>query len=280
MDFSTINFHKIKKYTKYIIRILSLIFAVICLICGMVPFLFYFHLNPGNIALILYATLILFVLLFDVENLKKEKYKKVFKIGKRAIVIFLTICFLIGLFISIFMIKYAFFNEPAINSEMQGTVVVLGCKINGDEPSKVLKGRLDKAYEYLNLNKDAVVIVSGGQNWDESVSESYVMKKYLEAKGIASERIYEEDKSTNTDENIMFSGEIIRKNNLPETMYIITDSFHSYRSYLFAEKNGYKAKNISADIYLPFLGEYWVRDILGVLHMKLAPNWELDIQNL
>ena len=91
MDFSTINFQKIKKYTIYIIKILSFIFAVICLICGIVPIVFYFHLNPGNIALILYAVRILSVLFFDVENVKKEKYKKVFKIGKRAITISLII---------------------------------------------------------------------------------------------------------------------------------------------------------------------------------------------
>lgn len=245
--------------------------------CGIVPLVAFGHLNPGNISLLMYAVL-LFAVLF-LPKTKKLKLNKFIVITKKAISFFLALCFLVGAFVSVFMIKHAFFNEPQESSESSGTVVVLGCKIINKRPSLTLKGRLDAAYEYLYEHQDAIAIVSGGQGWDEETSEASVMKEYLVDKGIEEHRILMEEKSVNTDENIKFSGDIIKENNLPQTMYIVTDTFHSYRGFLFAEKNGYEAKNISSDIYWPLFGEYWVRDILGVLHMQLTPNWNLDIQN-
>lgn len=268
MDFSRIKVENIKIYALLVFRWLCIVFAVLCLLCGIIPLVFFGHINPGNISLVLYGILLLTLL-----------FVKFHKIAKRILAAFLGVCFITGAFVSVFMIKYAFFNEPTDISASSGTVVVLGCKINGEQPSISLAGRLDAACEFLKKHKDNVVVVSGGQGWDEEISEAYVMKKYLVEKGIDEERIFMEEKSVNTDENIKFSGEIIKANGLSETMYIVTDTFHSYRGFLFAEKNGYKAKNISADIFWPLFGEYWVRDILGVLHMKLTPNWDLDIQN-
>ena len=279
MDFSRIEFTKIKKYTVLIFKIFCWFFMALCLFFGVVPLVIFGHLNPGNISLLLYAFLLFFVLFFKGKRIKKIKLKKLLLILKKTIAVFLILCFVVGAFVSIFMMKYAFFNEPSVGTEFSGTVVVLGCKIINKRPSLTLKGRLDAAYEYLDKHKDVVAIVSGGQGWDEETSEASVMKKYLVDKGIEEHRIIMEEKAVNTDENIKFSGEIIKENNLPQTMYIVTDTFHSYRGFLFAEKNGYEAKNISSDIYWPLFGEYWVRDLLGVLHMKLTPNWELDIQN-
>lgn len=279
MEFSQIKFEKVKQYTNLVFRIFCYLFMALCLLCGLVPLVLFGHLNPGNISLILYAVLLFWVLSKKVLKTKNLKINKILKISKKVVAVFIALCFFVGAFISMFMIKYAFFNEPPEYSENGGTVVVLGCKIINKRPSLTLKGRLDAAYEYLDKNEDAVAIVSGGQGWDEETSEASVMKKYLVDRGIEECRIFMEEKAINTDENIKFSGDIIKENNLPQTMYIVTDTFHSYRGFLFAEKNGYEAKNISSDIYWPVFGEYWVRDILGVLHMKLTPNWDLNIQN-
>ena len=279
MDFSRIDFVEVKKYALKFFKMLCYFFAAICFLGGVIPLVFFGHINPGNISLILYGTLLLTLLFAKFHSIKRPKLKNFIVISKRILAGFLSICFITGAVVSVFMIKYAFFNEPTDVSASSGTVVVLGCKINGEEPSLTLKGRLDAACEYLIENPDVPVVVSGGKGWDEEISEASVMKKYLVENGINEERIYMEEKSENTDENIKFSGEIIKENALPETMYIVTDTFHSYRGFLFAEKNGYEAKNISADVYLPLIGEYWVRDILGILHMKLTPNWELDIKN-
>lgn len=262
-----------------IFKILCCFFSVLCLVCGIVPLVFFGHVNPGNISLIIYGMLLLFLLLIKPYSIRRKRLRKFFDISKKILIGLLAVCFITGAFVSAFMIKYAFFNNPADKSGDSGTVIVLGCKINGTTPSLTLAGRLDAAYKYLNEHPNSVAIVSGGQGWDEEVSEAFVMKNYLVERGIEETRIFMEEKSVNTDENIKFSGEIIKEKGLPKTMYIVTDTFHSFRGFLFAEKNGYAAKNISSDIFWPLFGEYWVRDILGVLHMKLTPNWDLNIQN-
>jgi uncharacterized SAM-binding protein YcdF (DUF218 family) len=164
--------------------------------------------------------------------------------------------------ISCFMVKAM--NDKPKNS--QTTVVVLGCQINGETPSRMLKRRLDAAYDYLLENDDVKVIVSGGQGSDEVTSEADVMRKYLLQKGIEDSRIYMENKSTSTEENLRFSKEIIEKEGLCEKITIVTDGFHQLRADILAKKQGIEARNISASTEKWLLPTYWIREIYGVAY--------------
>jgi uncharacterized SAM-binding protein YcdF (DUF218 family) len=164
--------------------------------------------------------------------------------------------------ISCFMVKAM--NDKPKNS--QTTVVVLGCQINGETPSRMLKRRLDAAYDYLSENGDVKVIVSGGQGSDEVTSEADVMRKYLLQKGIEDSRIYMENKSTSTEENLRFSKEIIEKEGLCEKITIVTDGFHQLRADILAKKQGIEARNISASTEKWLLPTYWIREIYGVAY--------------
>ena len=131
------------------------------------------------------------------------------KLGK-CILVIITSLVTIGVsyvvVISGFMIAAAL-KAPNENS----TVIVLGCKVNGKNPSLMLSKRLEAAYEYLNENKNAVCIVSGGKGSNEEISEAQCMYNYLTEKGIASDRIIMEDESTTTSENLEFSKKIIEE---------------------------------------------------------------------
>lgn len=267
------DFSRIKRILLLTGKILCIVFAAFCLLCGMVPLVFFGHLNAGNITLLCYGLLLLCAIFIRGVRRNARLLPRLLYWARLVLAGILAVCFLTGAVISCFMIRYAFYNEPpAADGDGGGTVIVLGCQIYGETPSVSLKGRLDAAYAYLVAHGDCAVIVAGGQGEDEAVSEAYAMQKYLVEHGISAERIYLEDRSVNTDENIRFSGALIREKNLPQAMYIVTDTFHCYRAYLFAERYGYEAYNLSADIYWPLLGEYWVRDLLGVLHMKLLSN--------
>ena len=74
--------------------------------------------------------------------------------------------------------NYFAYGRPA-PKQGAATVVVLGCKVNGDQPSLMLRRRLECALEYLRANEQAVCVVSGGQGSNESYSEAYVMEKFL-----------------------------------------------------------------------------------------------------
>ena len=146
------------------------------------------------------------------------------------------------------------------------TVVVLGCKVNGEAPSRMLKSRLDCAADYLLENPTARCVVSGGQGEKEVVTEAQVMFEYLMGKGISPERIYMEEQSTNTAETIQFSHMIFEKEALGDTVVIVTDGFHQFRAALLARQEGLKPYAVSAPTVWYLLPTYYVRELFALMN--------------
>lgn len=249
---------------KRFLKITAQVIGALFLLCGVFPLCMFGHLNSGNGALILFGLLSLALATYW-ERLSKIQWVK---ISRNILAGFLLVCFICAFIISAIMMWFGYFNTPP--KGVQGTVVVLGCEIHGAKPSQVLKTRLDAAADYLKKHLDTPVVVAGGVGDDETYSEAYVMRKYLIEKGIDATRIYCEDRSRDTEENIVFTAEIIRANNLPETIFIATDGFHEFRGYLHGRENGLKAYALPVRAFtlatFSMQPEYWVREILGVLH--------------
>ena len=162
--------------------------------------------------------------------------------------------------LSVLMYK-AMNNEP----EKPEVIVVLGCKVRSETPTRMLRRRLDTAYEQLKKYPDCICIVSGGQGSNEVVSEAYAMNKYLVEKGISQDRIIMEDKSTSTYENLKFSFEKLDDMGHSRDVTIVTDGFHQYRASLIAKSlEGGKITAYSADTEARYLPTYWVREWLGL----------------
>jgi len=143
-------------------------------------------------------------------------------------------------------------------------VIVLGCKINGEAPSKMLRQRLDTAENYLKENPDIICIVSGGQGGDEIIPEAVAMKNYLVAKGIGEDRILVENKSKSTLENLKFSKKLMDENKLGNNVTIITDGYHQFRAGMLASEAGFVSNAVSAKTELYLLPTYWVREWFGI----------------
>ena len=110
-------------------------------------------------------------------------------------------------------------------------VVVLGAQVQGDEPSLTLKKRLDKTLEFMQEHPDRTVIVSGGQGPDEAHTEASVMARYLIEHGADASRIIEEDKASNTRENLLFSAKLAEAAGLDTSrVLIVTSDFHMCRA--------------------------------------------------
>ena len=146
------------------------------------------------------------------------------------------------------------------------TLIVLGCKVNGENPSLMLTERLDAAYEYLVEHEDVICILSGGKGDDEDISEAECMYRYLVDKGISAERLIKEDKSTSTRENLAFSKEIIEEYNFSTNITIVTNEFHQYRARRVAEKLGFNVSAISGKTAWWLFPTYYVRELYGVLY--------------
>ncbi|MDO5291488.1 MAG: YdcF family protein [bacterium] len=157
-------------------------------------------------------------------------------------------------------------DEPA---EEVDYVIVLGAKVDGTRVMKSLARRLDTAYEYLNEHSNTKVIVSGGQGPGEDITEASAMEAYLVEKGLDSNRIIKEDASTNTDENIQFSRNIIQDDT--KSVAIVTNSFHLYRAMRIASKQGLvNVSGIAAPTDKILAVSYYTREGLAVLKYKLT----------
>ena len=146
-------------------------------------------------------------------------------------------------------------------------VIVLGAGVNGTTPSMILSERGSRAYTYLSENPDVICIVSGGQGPGEDITEAQCMFDHLTARGIAAERIWLEDKSTSTRENIRFSLEVIeaKTGSRPETAAIISNEFHLFRAGLMAGEQGLEAIGVPAKTtWLSLRINYFLREIAGV----------------
>ncbi len=106
-------------------------------------------------------------------------------------------------------------------------VVVFGCHTDGYTPGPTLKLRLDEAAQLLAALPEAICVVSGGQGSNETVAEADSMKAYLEDRGIDGARIYTEDESHSTSENIRFTKELLEENSLaPDRVIGVSTAFH------------------------------------------------------
>ena len=143
-------------------------------------------------------------------------------------------------------------------------VIVLGCKVKGTRPSRILQERLDAADAYLSTHSEAFCVLSGGQGADEEISEASCMYAYLREKGIEENRLILEDRSTSTAENMAFSRQIFEARGMGEKAVIITSEFHEYRARMLAEACGFTTYAYGASTDLLYFPTYFLREVLGV----------------
>jgi uncharacterized SAM-binding protein YcdF (DUF218 family) len=146
---------------------------------------------------------------------------------------FLFILLLIALAIEIPIIAVGYLAQPLASD----TIIVLGAKLIGQEPSIILRLRLDEAIKLYREGYASTIIVSGAQGEDEEVSEAASMKNYLINHGISAEHILVEDKSFNTYQNLTNSHKIMQENNL-KTAIIVSNASHIRRSLIVAQNLG------------------------------------------
>lgn len=158
--------------------------------------------------------------------------------------------------------------EPEKNMDF---IIILGCSLRKDgTPTPLLKSRIDRAVKFYEeqkqlTGKEAVFVTSGGQGTDEAVAESASMKRYLTEKGISPERIIEEDKSTNTLENMKFSKEKISAINPNAEIAFSTNKYHVFRSGLLAAGIDMRVTGIGASTKWYFWPNAAVREFAGLI---------------
>ena len=147
-------------------------------------------------------------------------------------------------------------------------IVVLGSGTPNGKPSPVLAARLDLALQQAARFPNAVVVVSGGVDFGETSSEAQIMGDYLRGKGLSAQRIVQEDKSTSTEENLLFSKPLLQQRGIsPEgPVQLVTSDFHTLRAGWIARKAGYpRAALAGAPTPLYVRYNAWLREYFAVL---------------
>ena len=152
-------------------------------------------------------------------------------------------------------------------------VIVLGCKVRGTVPSRMLSRRIRAAYEKLNADPALIAVVSGGKGDNEDISEAQCMFNELTRLGIPADRILMEDQSVSTSENLRFSKKLLDENSISGPLYIATDGYHELRAQILAKKEGLP-ECVPAAAYTSWylLPTYWVREWFGLAHAFVFGN--------
>ena len=172
-----------------------------------------------------------------------------------------------GLFIA--GISVAWFHGPV---EKEMTMVILGTDVKGDQPGDLLRLRLDKAIEYAEQVPDMPIIVSGKGRGEHT--EAAIMESYLVTHGVDPTRIIQEDRAQSTRENLLFSKEIAKNENLPEEFLIVTNGYHQLRAYIYAKEYGITTHALSAPTtwYMLFPLSERERFLIATEWLGLSPD--------
>lgn len=151
-------------------------------------------------------------------------------------------------------------------AQAPGTVIVLGCEVrHDDQPSLTLRSRIRAAYDYLSAHPEAVCVASGAIGTSGTITEAQCIRDTLVEMGISPDRIYLEEQSRSTRENLLFSAAIIAENHLDSRVALATDYYHQYRGQFFARQAGLTPFSSGCVSYWALEPGYWAREIVGVL---------------
>ena len=101
----------------------------------------------------------------------------------------IEICFFIGLVSFVFIEALIVQSTIKKHTEKSDYLVILGAGLSGKIPSIPLLQRLNASLEYIGINPNIKIVVSGGRGTDESITEAEAMKRFLIKHGVANEQI-------------------------------------------------------------------------------------------
>ncbi len=147
-------------------------------------------------------------------------------------------------------------------------LLILGCRVRGNEAEKTLRMRCEKAADYLKEYPETTAIACGGiVHDDQNISEAQAIKEILVSKGIEKERIIREDKSTTTVENFKNAKKIIESDGdiNDYRLALLSSDFHLMRASLIAKKAGLDCQTVSAPSPKKELAKNYIREFFAFI---------------
>ena len=136
-------------------------------------------------------------------------------------------------------------------------ILVLGCKVNGDSPSLMLRDRLSQGVGLYGIASDRILMT--GDHGRDGYDEVGVMKAYAEERGVPSRDIFEDHAGFSTYESMYRAKEVFRA----KKILIVTQQYHLHRALYIANQLGIEAYGVDSD-YHTYVGQF-IRDFREIL---------------
>ena len=119
----------------------------------------------------------------------------------------------------------------AAESELIKTdaAIVLGTKVIGDQPSPVLKERINHSIWLYENDYVEKIIFTGGKTDGADFAESEVSRDYALSMNVPAEDILIETQSMITEENFLYASEIAAEQEL-DSFLVVSDPLHMKRA--------------------------------------------------
>ena len=120
-------------------------------------------------------------------------------------------------------------------------IVVMGAAQWNGKPSPVLQGRLDHAVSLYGDGVAPLIVVTGGKQVGDAVTQGRSGYEYLRSKGIPDDAIKVEVEGTNSFEELSASALILSQAGVGDDVVIVTDPYHALRAGEIADEVGLHA---------------------------------------
>lgn len=127
--------------------------------------------------------------------------------------------------------------EPSDVGVGYDCILVLGCQVNGDAPSDMLRDRLARAVELYKAGASDTILVSGDHLSRAGYDEVTVMQKFVVAQGVPREAVVCDDAGFSTYESMYRAGTVFQM----RRVLVITQPYHLYRAVYVARRLGLDA---------------------------------------
>lgn len=171
------------------------------------------------------------------------------------------------------LLVYSWFYRRLPRKRRFDYIIIHGAGLRGEEPTPLLRGRIDKALELWKAQgAHAILIPSGGQGSDEVISEAEAMARYLSSRGVPQDSILLEDRSTTTMENLLFAKHLLEARGLGAyRCAFVTSDYHVFRTSLYASKVGLKGDGIGSKTASYYFPSAFIREFIAITKEHWLP---------
>ncbi|MFG2877765.1 YdcF family protein [Streptomyces sp. NPDC048337] len=181
-------------------------------------------------------------------------------------------------FVFMCFLGYAFlYGRIKVRGDVDHVVMLGSGLIGGDRVPPLLASRLRKGQEIYEAqlargSRPPVLLTSGGKGGDEKVAEARAMADWLIERGVPAEHVALEDRSRTTEENMLFSREIMTAADPGYRCVVVTNNFHAFRAAMMARKAGVNGQVLGSPTARYFWPSATIREFVAVFWEHKAVN--------